>query len=669
MVVLKPSTKNKSGTKRGKTGREDATDSSKAACSKGLDRDSLQTILDNIPSAVVVFAKPDGKVVYANKRAVEIHGKDPYGIPLEKQAQELKIYSMEGKLCTIEELYIYRALFHEETTRNEPVIIERPDGERFIININAKPLYDKDGKANGAIAIFDDVTERMQTQEALMDSEERLNMGQNIAHLGSWEYCVKEQQAIWSDELFRIFGLAHQKFGPSIKDYLKLVHPDDRPMVEKQMLYGGITASSSLDYRIIRPDGLVRTIHSERIVRERDALGKPTRIMGVEQDITERKHTENTLRESEERLKRAQRIAHMGSWEYHVKEDRAIWSEELFRIFGLPVQKYGPNIKEYLSIIQPDSREAVNKALELQETGHLYSKASFDYHIQRPDGTVRTIHTERLISEVDQEQKATVIAGIEQDITERKQIEQKLEEYTKNLERLVEERTRQLKDAERLAAIGQTAGMIGHDIRNPLQAIAGDLYLVNQEVDISPDSECKRNVQESLAAIQEQIDYMNKIIADLQDYARPLKPEETEVDLCTAIPQLVATVKVPQNVVSVTECDRTLPKIKVDRTFLKRVLVNLAINSIQAMPNGGKLTIKATHTDGDVIITVADTGTGIPDEIKPKLFQPLMTTKAKGQGFGLAVVKRLVEAQGGTITFESKTGEGTVFKLTFPKSS
>ena len=117
-------------------------------------------------------------------------------------------------------------------------------------------------------------------------------------------------------------------------------------------------------------------------------------------------------------------------------------------------------------------------------------------------------------------------------------------------------KTRQLKDAERLAAIGQTAGMIGHDIRNPLQAIAGELFLMKQDVESSPDSQCKRDAQESLSAIQEQMDYMNKIISDLQDYARQLKPELVEVNLCTAIPQLLsmlpcqATFKPLQNAIA-----------------------------------------------------------------------------------------------------------------------
>jgi signal transduction histidine kinase len=271
-----------------------------------------------------------------------------------------------------------------------------------------------------------------------------------------------------------------------------------------------------------------------------------------------------------------------------------------------------------------------------------------------------------MVREVGNDEKPTRILGVERDITERKQIEQKLEEHSKNLAELVDERTKQLKDVERLAAIGQTAGMIGHDIRNPLQAIAGELFLMKQEIDSSPDSQCKRGVRESLCAIQEQVDYINKVISDLQDYARPLKPELVEVNLCTAIPQLLSTVTVPSNIQAFAQCDSQLLKLKLDLTFLKRILVNLATNAIQAMPNGGKLTIKAFEEDNNVSITVEDTGVGIPDEIKPKLFQPLMTTKSKGQGFGLPVVKRLIEAQNGKISFQSENGKGTTFTIQRP---
>jgi PAS domain S-box-containing protein len=195
-------------------------------------------------------------------------------------------------------------------------------------------------------------------------------------------------------------------------------------------------------------------------------------------DVTERVQTQNALTESETRLKWAQRVAHIGNWEYLVNEDKAVWSEELFRIFGLEPQPFGPNANEYISRIHPDDREKIDKkAMELLFEGKIDSKASFDYRIIRQDGSIRTIHSERMVREVGPDNKPTKVDGVEQDITKRKQDEQKLAEYAKDLELLVEERTKQLKIVERLAAIGQTAGMIGHDIRNPLQAIAGDLFL------------------------------------------------------------------------------------------------------------------------------------------------------------------------------------------------
>ena len=118
----------------------------------------------------------------------------------------------------------------------------------------------------------------------------------------------------------------------------------------------------------------------------------------------------------------------------------------------------------------------------------------------------------------DKDSKTTGVVLVFRDITERKKTEDKLEEYRNNLERLVEERTKQLKDAERLATIGATAGMVGHDIRNPLQAITGDLFLAKTELVLLPESEEKINALESLEEIEKNIDYINKIVADLQDY-------------------------------------------------------------------------------------------------------------------------------------------------------
>ena len=221
------------------------------------------------------------------------------------------------------------------------------------------------------------------------------------------------------------------------------------------------------------------------------------------------------------------------------------------------------------------------------------------------------------------------------------------------------------KDTDRLAAIGQTAGMIGHDIRNPLQAIVSELYLAKEAIANTPYLEDKTQTLESINIIEEQTDYISKIVSDLQDYARPLKPEYSEIDLSGLIVSVFQTISIPDKIVLKIDV-KGFPKIKTDPTLIRRALTNLINNAIQAMPNGGNLKIIATKTENKAVIAVSDTGKGIPEEIKPKLFTPLVTTKAKGQGLGLAVVKRLVEALNGSITFESQEGKGTTFTIQLP---
>jgi len=211
--------------------------------------------------------------------------------------------------------------------------------------------------------------------------------------------------------------------------------------------------------------------------------------------------------------------------------------------------------------------------------------------------------------------------------------------------------------------------MVGHDIRNPLQAIISELYLAKTEAEKMPPSKAKSAMCESITFIEEQLNYINKIVSDLQHYARPLKPELNEVNITKIIEGSISTITIPNKIHLTVQAEKQLPKLKLDPLLLKRVLVNLITNSVQAMPNGGKLTVKASIEGSKAVITVEDTGVGIPNEIRHKIFQPLMTTKSKGQGFGLAVAKRLVEAQNGSIMFESERGVGTKFTLAFPLNS
>jgi two-component system CheB/CheR fusion protein len=206
-----------------------------------------------------------------------------------------------------------------------------------------------------------------------------------------------------------------------------------------------------------------------------------------------------------------------------------------------------------------------------------------------------------------------------EDITTRKKMEAKLEEYSKDLERLVEERTKQLKDSERLATIGVTAGMVGHDIRNPLQAITGDVYLAKTELASIPDSDEKKNVQENLIEIEKNIDYINKIVADLQDYARPLTPQSIEADLKLIIDDLLAKNCLPENVKVSVKIASDARKVVADSTYINRIMYNLVNNAVQAMPKGGQLTIHAYKKAKDVVISVKDTGVGIPEDVKKQI--------------------------------------------------
>ncbi len=258
------------------------------------------------------------------------------------------------------------------------------------------------------------------------------------------------------------------------------------------------------------------------------------------------------------------------------------------------------------------------------------------------------------------------ISVFARDITERLKLQQTLEQYTMHLEELVKIRTEKLKGVERLAAIGETAGMIGHDIRNPLQSIIGEVYLAKEEMKQLPKDSIKSNLEESINSIENQTNYINKIVTDLQDYAKPLEPLFQEVDLETEIQDVLSSLDMPETVMTSYFVEQPFRKLKTDASFIKRILTNLALNGLQAMPNGGKLSIYAFLRANRVTIAVSDTGVGIPEDVMDKIFKPLFTTKSKGQGFGLAVVKKLVEALNGYISFETKPEKGTTFILEIP---
>ena len=257
--------------------------------------------------------------------------------------------------------------------------------------------------------------------------------------------------------------------------------------------------------------------------------------------------------------------------------------------------------------------------------------------------------------------KPVAILIIARDITERKKMEAELRSYAKDLEGLVEERTKKLKEAERLAAIGELAMMVGHDLRNPLESMECASYYLRTNCVSSLDKEGLKMLQ----LIEEDIGRSNKIVTDLLDYAVKIKLDLEITDVKSILKEIYRFLKVPKGI-KIIDLTKDEPKIKADFLRIQRVFINMLRNAIDAMPDGGTLTIESKEVNGNIEVVISDTGTGMSEETLRKLGTPLFTTKAKGMGFGLAISKRLIEAHGGNVSVQSELGKGTTFIITIP---
>jgi PAS domain S-box-containing protein len=228
------------------------------------------------------------------------------------------------------------------------------------------------------------------------------------------------------------------------------------------------------------------------------------------------------------------------------------------------------------------------------------------------------------------------------DITERKEMEQRLL-------------------AERLTAIGQLAGMVGHDLRNPLQGIAGATSVLR----LSLDGRADERTDEMLQTIDSCVKYANGIVSDLLDYTGELRLDMTKTNMRQVMNEVRSLIQVPSNI-TVVDLTESKSEIAIDVDRIKRVFINLMKNAVDAMPKGGKLTITSRESTGTIEIVFADTGVGITKEVLERMWSPLFTTKSKGIGLGLVICKRIVEAHGGSIRAESSVGKGSTFTASLP---
>jgi sigma-B regulation protein RsbU (phosphoserine phosphatase) len=254
---------------------------------------------------------------------------------------------------------------------------------------------------------------------------------------------------------------------------------------------------------------------------------------------------------------------------------------------------------------------------------------------------------------------------LRQEVHSRQQAEEALQEYSERLEEMVEERTQELRDAqeqlvrqEKLAMLGQLAGGVAHELRNPLGVLSNAAYYLKMTL-----SDVDATTGEYLEIISSEVRNAQQIVSDLLDFSRTRLSAREEIALSALVTQVLEKHPPPKKIHVTTEIASDLPPVFVDPQQIDQVLVNLVTNAYQAMSGEGRLTISAQIVENKVALSVSDTGSGISQENMAKIFEPLFTTKARGIGLGLALSKKLVESNGGSIEVESEEGKGSTFTV------
>jgi PAS domain S-box-containing protein len=388
--------------------------------------------------------------------------------------------------------------------------------------------------------------------------------------------------------------------------------------------------------------------------------------VSIWRDVTDRKQAEEALRESETRLQFLISSSPAVIYASKISGDygNTYISENIRAVLGYEPREFMEDSSFWINHLHPDDAPRILAELpSVFEHGH----HMYDYRFRHKDGSYRWMHDGfRLVYDANGQPKD--IIGYWADITERKRAEEKLKEYSERLEEMVKERTRELHEAqeqlvrrEKLAVLGQLAGGVGHELRNPLGVISNAVYYLKMVL-----SDADETTREYLEMISTEVGNSTKIVSGLLDFARTRPAEREEIGVSDLVAQVLEKHSPPEGVHVTTEVASDLPTVYVDPRQIEQVLTNLVTNAYQAMPEGGSLTISAKAEQNKVAVSVTDTGCGISPENLEKLFEPLFTTKARGIGLGLAVSKNLVETNGGSIEVVSEEGKGSTFTIILP---
>ena len=623
----------------------DITEQRRAADILRQSEERFRQLFDRVSKLAVQGYAPDGTVTMWNKASELL-----YGYTAEEAiGRNLVDLIIPAEVRDLARQNIRQMLESGVGHHAEELILRRKDGSRVPVYSN-HTVVDVHGRGKELYCIDIDLTAHKAAEKRLQESEERLTLAIAAGHLGVWEWDIRNDHVFMSPEGLSIFGWTQPQVKP--EDFFHAVHPDDRAWVAQDGEAAYKSKSEfAREYRIFRSDGAMRWVADRGHIRC-DANGNPMTMIGTVHDITARKETEEGLRVQSAALQAAANAIVITDRHGNIQ-----WANHAFtKVSGYSfAEAAGKNPRELIKSGQHDSAFYANLwntiASGLVWRGEIINK--------RKDGSLYT--ESMVITPVRDEHNAIVrYVAIKQDITEQKKLEA------------------QLLRTQRLESVGRLASGIAHDLNNILSPMLLGPPILREAVSDASALEIINSIESSATRGA-------AVIQQLLTFGRGLDAQRVPIQLRSIVRDMMKIIQetFPKNIAARQSMPGDLQLIHGDATQIHQVLMNLCVNARDAMPAGGVLTLGLNKVDVSdamaavnagakagphVVLSVKDTGSGIPSELLDKIFDPFFTTKkvGEGTGLGLSTVLGIVRSHKGFITVDSEIGVGTEFKIFLP---
>ena len=543
--------------------------------------------------------------------------------------------------------------------------IVRPSGEvRTVHALTSKrwtstpgdAKQDAKGQPYKLFGTIQDITERKRAEEALQRTQAHFREGQRLAHMGSWTSDGSE--CAWSAELFEIYGLDPRNGVPTTEQFVALHHPQDRGTITNAIkMMHEQNRGCDVTTRIIRSDGELRHVRCVGfpVIEQGEFKG----FLGVGMDVTEQELLTQELRREQAYLTEAQSLAHIGSWAANfVTRQNFHLSDETVRMHGFDPREPSLPFESFFSTVHTEDQAAVTAALN----SAIEARTDYDieYRICRADdGNIRYF---RSLGHHKSSGEIGDYVGITIDITERKRAEEEREKL-RQLEA-------DLAHINRVNMMGELTAALAHEIKQPIAAsITSANACLRWLAHDPPDLERARS---AATRIERHGNRAVEVINRLRSFYKKGAPPKRELlkveDIVQEITILLRKEMVRHSVAIRSNGDADLPFILADRVQLQQVFMNLMLNAIEAMKDqGGELTITSRlDSAGQVMVSISDTGVGLPTETTEEVFEAFHTTKPHGTGMGLAITRSILDAHGGRIWATRNQRAGATFHFTLP---